>query len=497
MTAAIRNEKRSRQPTTKSFAINWGLIGLTFFGFALRLYRLDYQSLWRDEVDSILVALTASLNRLWGVGFNGPLYYLLMHGWVAQTGRSEFATRLNASLWSTLAIPLVFLLGCQLVGKRPAFLAALLVTTSPYLIWYGQEVKMYALLVSLVLLALYCYRRALRGEGTIWWVGTAVGTSLSFYVHILAPLLIPLEILWFFAVRERPWKEWLLTMALLTLPYLPLVLWQAPLIMRGYSPGHPFVPFPRMLTMLLVGWSRGVAGGTTLGVPLLTFFVFLLLVGVLLVRADRSPQGRALPSYLGRWRDEVLPLLLHLAVPTLALYLISLRSPIFTDRYLIWVAPAFYLLIGRGLYQIFRRGPIIGSLMLALVLALNLQGVWQQTHTPIKSDFRAAAAYFAAQRSEGDLVIFLIPYNHFTFEYYYHQLYNLAQGPYTNRGQPEEEIAGQMEAITADYRTVWLVASEVEMWDRRGLVRAWLQEHGQPADEAQFTRVSLYRYTLK
>jgi mannosyltransferase len=494
MTAAICNEKRTRQPVTKSPATYWGLVGLTLFGFALRLYRLDYQSLWRDEVDSILLAPTASLSRLWQVGFNGPLYYLLMHGWVAQTGQSEFAARFNASLWSTLAIPLVFLLGRQLIGKGPAFLAALLVATSPYLIWYGQEVKMYALLVSLVLLALYCYRRALREGGAIWWIGTAVATSLSFYTHILAPLLIPLEILWFFAVParagERRWKEWLLTMAVLTLPYIPLALWQGPLIMKGYSPGHPFVPLPRMLTMLLVGWSRGIAGWATLSVPLLAFFVFLLLVGILLVRDDSSP------SYLGRWRAEVLPLLLLLVVPTLALYLISLRSPVFTDRYIIWVAPAFYLLIGRGLYQIFRRGPLIGGLALALVVALNLQSAWQQTHTPIKSDFRAAAAYFAAHHSGDDLAIFLIPHNRSIFEYYYQEPYNPAQGPYTNRGDPEEDIARQMEAITAGYRAAWLVASEVEMWDSRGLVRAWLQEHGRLVDEAHFTRVSLYRYML-
>jgi hypothetical protein len=251
-----------------------------------------------------------------------------------------------------------------------------------------------------------------------------------------------------------------------------------------------------MMTALLVGWSRGIAGWAALSAPLLTFFVFLLLVGTLLVPAESSPGGGLIRSYLRRWRAEVLLPLLYLTVPTLALYLISLRSPIFTDRYLIWVAPAFYLLLGRGLYQVLRRGPVIGGLGLALVVALNLQGVWQQAHTPLKSDFRAAAAYFAAHQSADDLAIFLIPYNHFTFEYYYHGPYNWAEGPYTNRGEPAEEIAGQMKAITAGYRTVWLVASEVEMWDGRGLVQTWLREHGQLTDEAHFTRVSLYRYIL-
>jgi len=41
---------------------------------------------------------------------------------------------------------------------------------------------------------------------------------------------------------------------------------------------------------------------------------------------------------------------------------------------------------------------------------------------------------------------------------------------------------------------VWLIASEVEMWDQRGLVQAWLDENMQRADQAHFARVDVYRY---
>jgi hypothetical protein len=43
---------------------------------------------------------------------------------------------------------------------------------------------------------------------------------------------------------------------------------------------------------------------------------------------------------------------------------------------------------------------------------------------------------------------------------------------------------------------VWLIATEVAMWDERGLVQAWLEHNGALADEAHFVGVSVYRYEL-
>ena len=36
--------------------------------------------------------------------------------------------------------------------------------------------------------------------------------------------------------------------------------------------------------------------------------------------------------------------------------------------------------------------------------------------------------------------------------------------------------------------------TEMEMWDQRGLVRAWLEANMRRADEAHFARVDVYRY---
>ncbi|MDH7484784.1 MAG: glycosyltransferase family 39 protein [Anaerolineae bacterium] len=460
---------------------------LVLLAFALRAAHLDFQSLWRDEVDALRFAtrpFPELLSTFTRPGENGPLYFLLLRGWLALGGQSEFALRYLSLLGGVLAVPLTFGLGQRLAGRPTAWLAALFVATSPYLVWYSQEGKMYALLVSLVLAALWAFREALERGGWGCWALCWLLTTLALYVHVLAALLIAVYVVWFLiACLVRPQARQqlvplLLVLALLTLPYLPIARWLLRLWQRpGFQTGHPFVPLGQMLNVLLWGFSRGVQGNS----PLWTLlpFVFLLLAGAVL-----------------GWQKGVWALLSWLLLPPLALYLISLRKPLFADRYLIWTGPAFYMLLATGLTAVWRRWRPLAVALLALVVALNLQAVWGQAHTVIKSDFRRAAAYVEPRRAPDELLLFLMPYVRHTYAYYADDPTPWAEAPYTNDGDSPEEVAAEMARLTAGRSAVWLVSSEAELWDGRGLVVAWLEAHATPTDAADFVRVRVARYTL-
>lgn len=521
----------------------WTLIVLTLLAFGLRAGSITAQSLWRDEVDALCYAYefphllvealapkragdlrtpcacppppiatdwTAGTLRERAVGLlgamirqNGPLYYFLLRGWVALAGHTEYAMRFFSLLFGVLCVPLTAALGRRLLGRTAATVAAALMAFSPYMVWYGQEVKMYTLVPALVLLALYSLRRAMD-EGGIWWAVQVAATTLLLYTHIWGALLIPLQILWLLVEwpRWRPrWRGALVGMALLTLPYLPLALWQIPAVFARRETGFPHRTLGEMALILLNGWSTGIpsrgwpwgaliCGGTAaLG----------------LVRGLSRPAARRTALFLVLW----------LTFPLLVIWLISLRQPLFTDRYLIWCAPALYLLVGAGwstLTTKTRRHEeqfltnfvslcLRGVLLLALlsVFALNLHA---QATVPIKSDVRSAAAYVEARYQPGDLLLFQIPHIRYTFDYYFGPTnYLWADGLYTNHRTDtgeyrlSEESAGRWMALIVGERTrVWLVASEVEMWDERNLVQGWLERTFIRADEAHFVRVGIYRY---
>ncbi|HEY67325.1 MAG TPA: hypothetical protein G4N97_03540, partial [Thermoflexia bacterium] len=241
-----------------------GLLALV--AFTIRAVSLDAQSLWRDEVDALRFA-TAPWSEMLATftrpGWNGPLYFLLLRGWITLTGTSEYAMRFFSLTFGVLCVPLVYVLGCRLFNRPVGLFAALLVATSPYLTWYGQEVKMYTLVPALALSAIYGLRRAIGGAGWQWWAVQVVATSLAFYSHILAALLIPVQILLYLAWWPRSRKQWigaLVSLACLTLPYLPLVVWQAPLVLRARETGFYPYSLGEMARILLNGWSMGMLG---------------------------------------------------------------------------------------------------------------------------------------------------------------------------------------------------------------------------------------------
>ncbi len=185
---------------------------------------------------------------------------------------------------------------------------------------------------------------------------------------------------------------------------------------------------------MFFAFGHGVSSVASPWLVILTsiLFIFLFLAGIFL--KDKK-SNLAVDSDV--WRGEGVTLLLYLFLPIIGVYLISLGMPIFAERYLIYVAPAFYLILARGLAAVKLRSKAIFALCLALVLTLDVHSSWAQSHTRLKSDFRSAARYFALHREPDDLVIFLMPYVRQTFEYYYRGDYHWADGPYTNDGTSE------------------------------------------------------------
>jgi mannosyltransferase len=175
------------------------LAGITVAGALLRFLTLDVQSYWLDEVATVNILHKGFGDMISAIASGEstpPLYYVVAWVWAKVFGTSEVGLRSLSALFGTATIPLAFVLGRELVGRRTGLVAAALCAFNPLLIWYSQEARSYALMILLTGLSLLAFLRALEdgsaGRFAVWALVAVAAVATHYY----AGFLIGAEALW-------------------------------------------------------------------------------------------------------------------------------------------------------------------------------------------------------------------------------------------------------------------------------------------------------------
>jgi mannosyltransferase len=116
---------------------------------------------------------------------NPPLYYLLLNGWARVAGTGDGALRLFSVFWALASLPLVFLVGREIGGRRVALIAVLLFSLSPVALHYSTEVRMYSLGwvlgLAMALASLRMHRHGYRPVPLLLFTLAAAAALLTHY----------------------------------------------------------------------------------------------------------------------------------------------------------------------------------------------------------------------------------------------------------------------------------------------------------------------------
>src|SRR3954467_1566998 len=90
---------------------------------------------WIDEAITVGIAShpLADIPSTLRLDGSPPLYYLLLHGWMAVAGTGEAATRALSLGFALLAVPVAWWAGSAVFGRRAGVLAAAGAAGSPFL----------------------------------------------------------------------------------------------------------------------------------------------------------------------------------------------------------------------------------------------------------------------------------------------------------------------------------------------------------------------------
>ena len=183
------------------------LLAILMLGMGLRLYELDSDSMWLDE---IITANQASRDLLSAITHDEnythpPLVDVVTWFFINISGNSDFVIRLQAALFGSVSIALAYKMGEILWTRKEGIIAAFLLATNTFHIHYSQEARSYSLMVFLALFSLVFLTEALRKNESRFWVGFILCTSLSLYNHYFAVLFLPAEVAYAACVIAQNW----------------------------------------------------------------------------------------------------------------------------------------------------------------------------------------------------------------------------------------------------------------------------------------------------
>lgn len=171
------------------------LASLVLGSAALRLYRLDRESLWQDEVTQTRLyrePLGQLLVKSFSITRQTPLDYLI--GWaVFRISSSDFAVRLPAAAFGTAGVLALYLLLRRLFSIWIALLGALLLALSPLHLELSQEARPYTIFLCFYTLSLYVLTVAWQRNDWKAWLLFCLVAELMLLSRAFGPVIVYLS----------------------------------------------------------------------------------------------------------------------------------------------------------------------------------------------------------------------------------------------------------------------------------------------------------------
>ena len=301
------------------------MVWILLLGLSLRLISLN-QSLWLDEAFQYKATALFSLKQLLTVylpgDFNPPLSYLVNFFVGKLFGYSEIILRLPSVIFGLLTIWLV-----SKLSKKNLW-PALLLATSGLHIYYSQEARMYSLACMAVVASFYFFQKKR-------WFWYAIFSLMAIYSHYLTVFIFPAQLL---LTKRKDLKNLVISWVIIALGFLPWL----PIFFKQLSAGQ---------TTAGTGWGN-VVGGLSLKALMLIPIKFL--IGRIAPANDQLYLLIIIiPLLLTAWvlykstlsYKKNLFFLSWLLIPLFLIVLVSFKLPVLAYFRLLFLLPAFYLLI--------------------------------------------------------------------------------------------------------------------------------------------------------
>jgi len=373
-------------------------------GIVMRFVTLS--ELWLDEALSVNVARLPLGDIPDWLRHDGapPLYYFMLHVWTDVFGTGNLAVRSLSGILSVVTLVPMWFAGRRVAGRSGAWIAVLILASSPFAIGFGSETRMYSLVMLLVTVGYLAVRRLLERPSLGRQAVVALVTGLLLYTHYWSFYLLAAVgglLVWQAwrgadAERRHAARSALVAIVAGAITFLP---WVPTFLYQSKHTGTPWGD-PIFMTASFAFALRDFAGGEhSEAYAFLVVLIMLTIVAVFGRAIDRyriELDVRTRPGVRAEAGVWVVTLLLGGAAA-------FLTRGTFAGRYASVLYPLFVLVLVYGVSVFADRR--VQAILLAIVAVFGL-GSGLRVVLDDRTQARPVADAIRAQARPGDVVLY-------------------------------------------------------------------------------------------
>jgi mannosyltransferase len=427
-----------------------------------------------------------------------PLYHVILHFWSLFLGQDVLVARLMSLAFFVGTIIMTYVTATYAFGRRSVGLfAALLITLSPFMNWYGMEARMYTMLAFIATLHTYLFLKIMRSPSLTYWILWTLVAILGVYTHYFFIFVLLAEFFAVLLLRKQftglhPIRSIIIAGSVVALSLVPWLLY---VLSLGFASNtQPALTEPSAGD-LFDTYAQFIFGFQASSIN--TVIVSLWPIAVLLGFFALQRSNKNIPP-------ATIVFVLLATLPVIAAFIISITiRPFYLSRYLIVALPPLLIFIAWLLTR-YRRSVAV-AIRIALVAVMGVLFVVQviNPNTPVKEDYREAVTYLNENAGITDVVILSAPFTIYPVEYYYTGPAKLTTQPIWDRfesgavpGFDEATVAEETEQNVGSYQTAWLVLSYDQGYNEN--LKAHYDGHYEKLSERRFSPgLSIYEYKIR
>ncbi|HEX9981553.1 MAG TPA: glycosyltransferase family 39 protein [Flavobacterium sp.] len=395
---------------------NWALSAILLAGAILRLYRLNYQSVWLDEIHTLNDANPAfSAGQVYDsilmADPHPPLYFYIIQILFKIFGYLPVVARAFSAIVGIYTIYALYKFGRELVNKNTGLLAAALLAVNGFHIYHSQDARPYSLLCLTTILSFLYLIRYIKLPTRKNALLYGLFSALMLYGHFfsLFALLGQMTVLaFFFIISKEARKPFLinsllagLLMAILFIPPSLKIFIVASKIKNFWIPA----PTPDVYTLIFYEFF---------GNSEIILCLFGIIITLYFIRlAKEKPSKPDYDSVTGNKNVFSFILLAAWIITVIFIPLVRsyLSTPMIIGRYFINVLPAILIIIAVGLTQFRNQGIRLALLGILLLFSItDLIIVKKYYKTICKTQFREVTEFIVDNNRNNEPVVTNLPW---------------------------------------------------------------------------------------